>query len=188
MAYSISEIYATLGEFENIQIIAKYKHARNIISSLVNLGYEIAFANEFAAPEWDDYEDEFVISISDDFEIWIEPAKKDGKYLEIDGKVIFLLDDCNSKIIPNLISEAIYETTICDEEDLDDCDGDCDLCNCSEKDSVTYKVNGKPVDKKTFVEAINKMDDDYTDNIQDMLLRYCKLQDEMNGWRKLLYL
>lgn len=171
-------------EFESMHFIAKYDVAKEIIYELIQCGYHLAFANEFSAPEWDNYDGEFIISLSCD-EIWVEPIRrKDGEYCAVEGLAIFVMDDCSSKVIPHLQSELIYEVHIGEE-----CDEDCENCDCceNEKESISYKVNGKPVDKKTFVDAINKIDDDYTDNIQNMLLKYCELQDEMNKWRKLAY-
>lgn len=53
--------------------------------------------------------------------------------------------------------------------------------------TTTYKVNGKEVDKETYEKALNKLDDKYLDNIQDMLLSYLDFVSEMNQLRRLFW-
>lgn len=170
-------------DLNSVDIIAKYYDAKEIIRELVSIGYEILFMNEFAAPEWDNYEDAFVIGLYDDG-IWVEPAKSKNGYLLIEADTVYIFDDSNSKIISKIESDEIYEVVI------GDCDYDCENCDCHDVDTTSaatsYKVNGKSVDKETYEKAIEDIEEKYLDGIRDMLLRYCKIQDEMNEWRKLL--
>lgn len=203
LVYMASEVFENRDykrhEFDSVVFVAKYELAKEIIYELAQLDYRhyrLVFADNFGAPEWDGYEDEYLISLNDDG-VWVEPAKRKNKYVTVEGLAIFVLDDCNSKIISHLESDVIYEVKINDEEDCDcDCDGDCEMCDgtcdcissCNDGDcSISYKVNGKIVDKETFTKTIKKMDNIYLDNIQDMLLRYSKLQKEMDKWRKMIY-
>ena len=50
----------------------------------------------------------------------------------------------------------------------------------------TYKINGKECSKEEYEKALDKLDDKYSDNVQDMLLNYFDFVSEMNHWRKLL--
>lgn len=199
LVYIVTEVYENRDleehEFDCMQFIAKYDDAKEIIYELAHAGYHLVFADGFAAPEWDNYDGEYVVTLSCDG-IWVEPAKREDRYYTVEGLTIFVMDSCSHKILPHLESNLIYEVNIDDEEDFcklhDDCDLDCDRCDCHgcephKEESVSYKVNGKPVDKNEFMEAIDKMDNEYMDNIRDMLLRYNKLQDKMNEWRKFAY-
>jgi hypothetical protein len=209
LVYIVTEVYENRDieehEFDCMQFIAKYDDAKEIIYELVHAGYHLVFADGFGAPEWDDYDGEYVVTLSCDG-IWVEPAKREDRYYTVEGLTIFVMDNCSHKILPYLESNLIYEVNIDDEEfekiyddcdhdcdlDCDDCDLDCDCCDCHgcepyKEESVSYKVNGKPAGKKEFLEAIDEMDNDYLDNVRDMLLRYKELQDKMDAWRKIAY-
>lgn len=182
-ACAISDAYDRVkynDEYNSVDVVAKYEDTKEIIRALVGIGYGIAFVNEFGDPEWDGYDDAFVISLYDD-EIWCEPVKRKDGYIFVEADVVYIFDDCNSKIIPNIESNEVYEVGI----------GDCDCENYDCHDmtttsSASYKVNGKSVDKETYEKAIEDIEEKYLDGIRDMLLRYCEIQDEMNEWRKLL--
>lgn len=169
-------------EYNSVNVIAKYEDAKEIIRELVGMGYGIAFATEFASPEWDNYDDAFVVSLLDD-EIWCEPVKRKDGYIFVEADIVYIFDDCNSKIIPKIEADEVYEV------EIGDLDYDCENCDCHDMaatSSATYKVNGKSVDRETYERAIEDIEGKYLDGIRDMLLRYCEIQDEMNEWRKLL--
>ena len=164
------------------------KMQKEIIPELVGIGYGIAFIDGFGNPEWDDYDDAFVISLLDD-EIWCEPVKRKDGYIFVEADVVYIFDNCNSKIIPKIEADEVYEVEIGNE--YDNCDDDCKNCDCHDETttSTSYEVNGKAVDKETYEKAIENIEDieeKYLDGVRDMLLRYCEIQDEMNEWRKLL--
>lgn len=169
-------------EYNSVDVIAKYEDAKEIVRKLIGIGYGIAYITELADVEYDGYDDAFVISLLDD-EIWCEPVKRDDKYIFVEADVVYIFDDCNSKIIPKIEADEVYEV------EIGDFDNDCENCDCHDMataSSVTYKVNGKSVDKETYEKAIEDIEEKYLDGIRDMLLRYCEIQDEMNKWRKLL--
>lgn len=169
-------------EYNSVDVIAKYEDAKEIVRKLIGIGYGIAYITELADVEYDGYDDAFVISLLDD-EIWCEPVKRDDKYIFVEADVVYIFDDCNSKIIPKIEADEVYEV------EIGDFDYDCENCDCHDMataSSVTYKVNGKSVDKETYEKAIEDIEEKYLDGIRDMLLRYCEIQDEMNKWRKLL--
>lgn len=190
-ACAVSDAYDRVksDEYNSVDIVVKYEDAKEIIRELVEIGYGIAFIDKFCDPEWDGYDDAFVISLLDD-EIWCEPVKRKDGYIFVEADVVYIFDDCNSKIVPKIESDEIYEVEIGNEyDDCDDCDGDCENCECHDMtttSSASYKVNGKSVDKETYEKAIEDIEEKYLDGIRDMLLRYCEIQDEMNEWRKLL--
>lgn len=168
--------------YNSVDVVAKYEDAKEIIRELVGIGYGIAFIDKFGDPEWDGYDDAFVISLLDD-EIWCEPVKRENGYIFVEADVVYIFDDCNSKIIPKIEADEIYEV------EIGDCNYDCENCeyhDMTTASSATYEVNGKSVDKETYEKAIEDIEEKYLDGIRDMLLRYCEIQDEMNEWRKML--
>lgn len=180
VACAVSDAYDRVksnDEYNSVDIVAKYEDAKEIIRELIGMGYGIAFINELASPEWDGYDDAFVVSLLDD-EIWCEPVKRKDGYIFVEADVVYIFDDCNSKIIPKIESDEVYEIEIGD--------GDCENCECHDMTTTSYKVNGKYVDRETYEKTIEDIEEKYLDGIRDMLLRYCEIQDEMNEWRKLL--
>ena len=215
-ACAVSDVYDRVksnDEYNSVDVVAKYEDAKEIIRELIGIGYGIAFINELADPEWDGYDDAFVISLLDD-EIWCEPVKLKDDYIFVEADVVYIFDDCNSKIIPKIEADDVYEVEIGNE--YDNCD---DVCENSEEECLTingrpatkeefdayvsqfkhdekpattsttkstYKINGKEVDKDTYEKALNELDEKYLDNVQDMLLNYFDFVSEMNEWRRLL--
>lgn len=157
-AYDVSDVYERVksdDEYNSVDVVAKYEDAKEIIRELVEIGYGIAFINDFGDPKWDDYDDAFVISLYDD-EIWCEPVKRKDGYIFVEADVVYIFDDCNSKIIPKIESDEVYEVEIGNE--YDECDSDCDNCNCHDMatttSSTSYEVNGKEVTKEEYDKAV----------------------------------
>ena len=127
-ACAVSDTYDRIksdDKYNSIDAVAKYEDAKEIIRELIGIGYGIAFIDKFGNPEWDGYDDAFVISLLDD-EIWCEPVKRDDGYIFIEADVVYIFDDCNSKIIPKIEADEVYEVGIGNE--YDDCEGDCEDC------------------------------------------------------------
>lgn len=183
-ACAVSDVYDRVksdDEYNSVDVVAKYEDAKEIIRELVGIGYDIAFINELANPEWGGYDDAFVISLLDD-EIWCEPVKRKDGYIFVEADVVYIFDDCNSKIVPKIESDEVYEVGIGDFDDEYD-----DECTCSEcKYSATYKVNDKNVNKDEYEKVIEDIKKKCSRSIRDMLLGYSEFLDEMNEWRKLL--
>ena len=140
-------------EYNSIEVVAKYEDAKEIIRELIGMGYGIAFINELADPEWDGYDDAFVISLLDD-EIWCEPVKRKDGYIFVEADVVYVFDDCNSKIIPKIESDEVYEVEV---GNYDDCDGDCE--NCPSHDE-TYLHTSENEDGNTHGFTASRSDGD----------------------------
>lgn len=191
-ACAVSDAYDRVksdDEYNSVDVVAKYEDAKEIIRELVGIGYGIAFIDKFGDPEWDGYDDAFVISLLDD-EIWCESVKRENEYIFVEADVVYIFDNCNSKIVPKIEADEVYEVEVGNEyNDYDDYDGDCENCECHDMtttSSASYKVNNKEVTKEEYEKTIEDIEEKYLDGIRDMLLRYCEIQDEMNEWRKLL--
>ena len=210
----IADTYDALDyDEEDVAIIAKYEEARQIIKELLCLGYDIHSINVIDE-EYGEYDAEYIISLYDD-EVWCEPMLRENGYLTDDSPVMYILDNCSSKVIPYCKGKTVYEVSVGD----DDCNenNECD-CEDSEEeftingkpatkeefDNYTshfmhdkkptttsaksvYKVNGKEVDKDTFESALADIEDRCLDNVRDMLLGYCEIMDEVNDWRSRLF-
>lgn len=156
-ACAVSDTYDRVksdDEYNSVDIVAKYEDVKEIIRELVGIGYGIAFIDKFGNPEWDGYDDSFIISLLDD-EIWCEPVKRDDGYIFIEADVVYIFDDCNSKIIPKIESDEIYEVEIGNE--YDDCNGDCENCNCHNE---TYLHTSEDEDENTHGFTASRSDGD----------------------------
>lgn len=141
-------------KYNSIDVVAKYEDAKEIICELIGIGYGIAFIDKFGNPEWDGYDDAFVISLLDD-EIWCEPVKRDNGYIFIEADVVYIFDDCNSKIIPKIEADEVYEVGIGNE--YDDCDGDCENCPAHDE---TYLHTSEDEDGNTHGFTASRSDGD----------------------------
>ena len=201
-------------EFEDIAVIAKPNEVKEIFKELVCIGYDICNIT-YERIDWDGYDDAFVISLLDD-EIWCEPVKLKDDYIFVEADVVYIFDDCNSKIIPKIEADDVYEVEIGNE--YDNCD---DGCENSEEEGFTvngkhvskeefdnytshfmhdekpvatsttkstYKINGKECSKEEFDKKYEEFEEMYLDNIRDMLLNYCEFMDSFNDWRSRMLL
>lgn len=141
-------------KFNSIAICAKYDEAKEIIAKLVCSGYGIASIDRFDSEEYGRYYDEYVISLLED-QIWCEPAKRNGKYIFVEADVVYIFDNCNSKIIPKIEAGEVYEVEIGNE--YDDCDDGCENCNCHDE---TYLHTSEDEDGNTHGFTASKSDGD----------------------------
>lgn len=140
----------------------------------------------------------------DEGDIWCEPMIKNGDYIEDESAVIYVLDNCSSKVIPYCKGRTVYEVTL-GEDDFEDEDFEINgnpvsktefeeyvsqFKKSDEKPTTTskeshYFINGKSVDKYEFDKKCDELEEKYLDNIRDMLLNHLEFQQEMDEWRRL---
>ena len=177
-------------DFNDIAIIAHYDDAKYIIREILCLGYDLN-SIELKNPELGYDDVPYVISvcgIDSEHEVWCEPMVRDnGKYIDDESSIIYVLDNCSSEVLKHLDSECIFEVGIGDECRCDECE-----CACKEDEKPTttttthkstYKINNKEVSKEEFDKEYEKFEEMYLDNIRDMLLNYCEFMDEVNDWK-----
>lgn len=193
-ACAVADTYDSLKgeEFDDVAIIAKYEEARQIVKELICIGYDISNI-ELHEVDWDNYDAEYIITLYDN-SVWCEPMLRENGYIEDDAPVIYVLDNCSSKVIPYCKGKTVYEVTVGIDEDDCDCD-ECSGCACKKDEKPTttsatsksiYKINNKEVSKEEFDKEYEKFEEMYLDNIRDMLLNYCSFMDEFNEWQSRL--
>lgn len=170
-----------------VTVIAKFDEAKEILKDVMTYD-DVNFESlQIESPIMDNYCDEFVLSfwMNDGvLEIGCEKLKnEEGDYANPCGDVVFLFDDCSSKIIPLCEGSMLYFVSIEDECDCDeDCDCEC-LCDCHKEDkenssdnfSIKVKCN---LDADEALEIIDKMEKRITE--------INKIFNEMNNMRNLL--
>ena len=180
-------------DFDDIAIIAHYDDAKHIIREILCLGYDLN-SIELKNPELGYDDVPYVISvcgIDSGHEVWCEPMVRDnGKYINDESSIIYVLDNCSSEVLKHLDSECIFEVGIDDECGCDECE-----CACKKDEkptttttskSATYKINNKEVSKEEFDKKYEEFEEMYLDNIRDMMLNYCEFMDSVNEWRSRL--
>lgn len=135
--------------YSDISIIAKYEEARQIIRELICIGYDLESVS-IHDEEYENYESEYVISVVNDgenYELWCEPMLRESGYISDDSTVIYVLENCSSKVIPYCKGTFVYEVSVGDDTDEDDCDLECCDNDTHESESVYVSRNrdGVPV-------------------------------------------
>ena len=130
----VSEKFEEIHDYDcdhDISIIAKYDDAKEIIRELIFNGYDIRDI-ELSDKTCSEYYDEYIITIVDideNPEIWCAPMKYDGHYVDIDSMIMYIMDNCSSKVIPHCIHGLLIEVNIGNDDDNEEyCDGNCDEC------------------------------------------------------------
>ena len=179
-ACTVSDVYDRVksdDKYNSVDVVAKYEDAKEIIRELIGIGYGIAFIDGFGNPEWDDYDDAFVISLLDD-EIWCEPVKRKDGYIFVEANVVYIFDDCNSKIIPKIEADEVYEVEIGDFDY--DCEN-CDYHDMTTTSSATYKVNGKEVSEKEYYDKLANVEAKFQKHMGIVLNDYSNFIDELKN-------
>lgn len=174
-----------------VTVIAKFDEAKEILKDVMTYD-DVNFESlQIESPIMDNYFDEFVLSLwmnDGVLEIGCEKLKnEDGEYTNPGGDVVFLFDDCSSKIIPLCDGSELYFVNTDDECDCDeecDCKCPCD-CHKEEKEIAPtekshYSVNGKPVSKQEFDKKYTELQKKYEKNMRSILDDYCDFMDEFN--------
>lgn len=126
-------------------------------------------------------------------------------YITDDSPVIYVLDNCSSKVIPYCKGVIIFEVSVGDDE-CEDTEESYSINGkqttkeefdayvsqfkkSDEKPATTskesYFVNGRSVTKEQFDKKFEQLEEKYLDNIRDMLLNHLEFQQEMDEWRRL---
>ena len=92
-------------------LIAGYEIVSEMLKDLMQFEDTTAFNILLENPEVDGYEDEYILTLDDEQNVWIEPFKnKDGKYLVFDDEnvtLVFVHNDVNSKAILGIDEKVI---------------------------------------------------------------------------------
>lgn len=125
-------------EYNDVAFVVKYEEARQIIRELVSFGYDLR-SIQLEDNYYGGYDAEYVISICNidgEDEIWCEPMLRKDGYILDESTVIYVLDNCSSKVIPYCNGTVMYEVAIDDECDCDEC------CECGEETKLAIDSDG----------------------------------------------
>lgn len=136
--------------FGSISVIALYDEAKQVIAACVRYGLDIVSV-EIDNAEYGDYCDEYIVTV-DQEGLWCESFKRNNKYIHTESDIVYIFDNCNSKVIKHCNSDTVYEVCtdgyneenidtniICGNDEYDE-DLKC-LCEHNELYSVSLTVN-----------------------------------------------
>lgn len=115
--------------YEDIAIIVTASDAAAYVTEFIRCGMNIEEL-DVSAPDYDLYNNEYVITISNG--IWCEKFKRDGKYFNVNGTIVYISGDANSKCLPYIKSDNVYSFDV--EEDND-------ISESNDEHTVTTKTN-----------------------------------------------
>ena len=120
----IFELASQSTEFKNISVIGHYEDIEPIIKELARYDDVYFISLEIGLSGVVDYDEEYILSINNDYEVFVEPAKRNGKYFNYDSEVLYIFSDCSSKLIHCNLNKntEVYEEDYEDElvDDIDD--------------------------------------------------------------------
>lgn len=115
--------------YEDIAIIVTASDAAAYVTEFIRCGMNIEEL-DVSAPDYDLYNNEYVITISNG--IWCEKFKRDGKYFNVNGTIVYISEDANSKCLPYIKSDNVYSFDVKEDNDISESDGEY---------TVTIKTN-----------------------------------------------
>lgn len=197
-----NSMYHNVVSYDNlnsIAIVAKYYEAKTLIENLISeRGYEIGNITDLSDVAANGYSDEYIVTLFVN-EINCEPAKVNNRYKDIYAEAIYVLENCNSKIMSHIHGEDnVFEVYMDENECKDDCDcdEDCeDCCGCCGNDtyyfdvkSGTYEINGKKVSKKELLDYLGEKIDEMSEwskTFSSILSEYESVYDGLRKIREL---
>ena len=148
-----------------VSVVGKFEEIKNIIKEVFCIA-EVNFESiNIDSPIMNNYTDEYVLDCWCDggvVQVGCEPAKRDGKYLNLAGDETYLLESCSSKIIPLCEGSDLYFVNIEDECNCDDeCCGCCD-CDCCKDGVLVERSNDNDGDIHGFTASKSSKDGYYS--------------------------
>lgn len=162
-------IHDVLRGSECVSAVCHYELATALLSELIQSDIPIGQI-DISDYEWSGYDREYMVTIMDG-NVYCNQAygrKVDGyskdEYIESSSDIVYVHQDCNSKILKYIDCDEIYEFSIYDVDDFDDFECDCFKCgheNCScdgfctdedddnddEDETISYRSDSSTVSK-----------------------------------------
>lgn len=134
-----------------VSFITKYDSATVILKELLGYTELTPFLIEISDPSFDGYDKEFIISVSNDDEVFCEKFYRNGKYLSPDDGVVFVLPDCSDECISHIYK---YRYSFFIDVGIND-DIDCPINNYMKsedrKDIIIRDESGKAIGYGKFI-------------------------------------
>lgn len=211
----IESEYTKLRRYDSLVLYSPAFLAREIVGEILDDEDDVWINEDSRFDLLQNDDNEVLVTLAYDGMIFIEEARYDGKLVVDDeSTLIYVYDGFSKRDVDCLSSEGESVLVFGFDQDALDEDegfeingvhttkevfdkyvntyinptndeGKEELASSDNEPSVTYRVNGKQVDKETYEKAVADIEDAYLDNIRDMLLGYCEVMDLVNEFYKL---
>lgn len=154
---SAEMLHDALNFSDCVSAVCHYEIATTLLSELIQSEVSIGQL-DISDYEWNGYDKEYVISLMDG-NVYCSPAygmKKDGhshnSYLETYADIMYVHQDCNSKILKYIDCDKLYEFAVSDFDEANDFEGECvdqhdDHTDDTDDGITTYHTNSVTVSK-----------------------------------------
>lgn len=127
----------------SVSVIGTYDGIRAFIKEFMEYD-EVEFDSlVIKDPEYNDYYDEYVVDIwNNDGKILFgcEPAKRDGRYLNCEGNILYLLDNVRQAVLNTCEYDEMYFVIVGEDECECDC---CECCDCDDNNVYGFTVDNE---------------------------------------------
>lgn len=140
-ATAVSDKFDELNEnFRDIEIVAKYEEAKEIIKELLCIGHDFV-SIDIHDEDYQGYSDEYLISVSEEG-IYCEKFKRDLGYFTLNSDITYVSGNCSSACITFIETKKAYEFVI-GEEECEDTDVS-EYQSASDCSTIVKDKNGIP--------------------------------------------
>ena len=142
----LDNIFEAIDESEDYisaTIVGKYKEISEILNLVISC-YAVEIGDiSLCSEKCNGYKDEYALVIINDEDrgvvVCCSPVKTDRGYFGYGGDVVYILDNCNSKVQCACEDEAKF--IVIDEEEFEcDC---CECCDCNDNDIYGFTVDNE---------------------------------------------
>ena len=143
MLESIFEAIDESEDYISATIIGKYKEISEILNLVISC-YAVEIGDiSLCSEDSNGYKDEYALAIFNDEDrgvvVCCEPLKTDKGYRGYGGDVVYILDNCNSKVQYACEDEAKF---VIITEDECEC-GCCECCDCDDNNVYGFTVDNE---------------------------------------------
>ena len=190
MLDNIFEVIDESEDYISATIVGKYKEISEILNLVISC-YAVEIGDiSLCSEDCNGYKDEYALAIFNDEDrgavVCCSPIKTDRGYCGYGGDIVYILDNCNSKVQYTCEDEAKF--VVIGEDDCDDeCNCEC-FCDCRNEDnelSTTekshYSINGKSVSKQEFDKKYSEIQSKYKKNVKRMFEDYQSFMDDIDN-------
>lgn len=144
----LENIFEAIDESEDYiyaTIVGKYKEISEILNLVISC-YAVEIGDiSLCSEDCNGYKDEYALAIFNDEDrgvvVCCSPLKTDKGYAGYGGDVVYILENCNSKVQYSCEDEAAFVIIGEDECECGCCE--CECCNCDDKDIHGFTVNNE---------------------------------------------
>lgn len=128
-----------------ISVIGKFREISELIKILLNNENVYIVDTEIISPEINGYDDEYILTLQDDYKLWCEPMKRknyDG-YIGFDTEKVYVFENCNQKTVAGCKDDEVTVVYY-------DCYGYInDECSDSLNTKAMAETENKDIDEET---------------------------------------